>query len=59
MIKLQKKKADYNTVLGFYLTTKYYDDAVTGIRNVKKCLQRLKITRFSNNTGYSVNVLFL
>jgi hypothetical protein len=31
----------------------------TGMKNVKKYLQRLKITWFSNNIGYSVNVLFL
>jgi hypothetical protein len=29
MIKLLKNQADFNIVLGFYLKTKYYGDAVT------------------------------
>jgi hypothetical protein len=49
IIKLQDIKADYNTVLGFYLKTKYYGDAITQGWKMLKSAQTLKITWFSNN----------
>jgi hypothetical protein len=44
MIKLKKKQADFNTVLGFYLKTMYCGDCVTeGLKMLKSAYKDLKL----------------